>query len=60
MTQLDTSDARSCRDEFGAFVRRMGGYLNSDALGGNFGESGVCDNAKLNFPNTEGGSRFER
>ena len=36
---------------FGKFVRRIGEYANTDAVGKQFGEADVYDNAKLNLPN---------
>ena len=36
---------------FGKDLRRMDEYLNKEALGKQFGQAGVYDNAKINFPN---------
>ena len=35
--QLEAGGAEECQDDFGKFVRTIGEYLNTDALGSNLG-----------------------
>ena len=41
ITQLGESDAEQFRDEFGKFIRRICGYMNTESLWGEFGKSDV-------------------
>ena len=58
--QLEAGDAGGSQDDFGKFLRTIDGYLNTDALGKQFGKADVYDNAKLNWANSARDSRPER
>ena len=49
ITQLEESDTDQLQDYFGKFIRRIDEYLNTDAIGEQFGKADVYDNAKLNL-----------
>ena len=53
VTQMEMGGAEAFRDLFGKFLRKVGGFLNTDACGegGGFGKSVVYDNAKMNLAN---------
>ena len=44
--QLGAGGAEEFQDDFGKFVRTIGEYLNTDALGKQFGKSDVYDNTE--------------
>ena len=51
ITQLEEADAEQFQDDFGKFIRGIDEYMNTDALGGQFGKAVVYDNTKLNLAN---------
>ena len=57
---MEEGESGDFQDAFGIFFRTIDEYLNTDAPAQQFGESGVYDNAKLNFANSARESRIER
>ena len=58
--RLGSGDSEDFQDDFGKFLRTIDEYLNTDALGAQFGKADVYDNAKLNLANNSRASRLER